>query len=648
LILALAFIATTVFFGYAASRFFEFLDDWLERVAFALFFGFLCAGWIALVFSWLVFESLGVGSIFSTMIVLLAFGGFLFLEGRKRALQSRALQSRPVFASVLALVAIVVLVYAALNFSAVLFDNERGGWSAVVNVWGDYPLHVALINSFVLRDNFPPQYPVLVGSPLAYPFLTDFFTSVLVKSGFGLREAIWFSNVALFFSLVVFLFFLAKEFSSSKKIAGLALLFFLFNGNAGVLNAFSDALKNPSVLLQPPQDYSHDEPRGLFFMNVVYAVFVPERSALFGFTAAVLIYLLLWRNAFEPIARQRKREFLLAGILFGLLPLTHAHSFLAVGVVAAFLFFNNPTRAWLYFILPTVLSVPQLVWMSQQVTPAMITAHLGWIASNETKTFSELVGFWLANGWIALVLSLAAFAFAKPRQLVFFAPFLALFFAGNVLRFQPWDWDNFKVFMHWGLFASILAALVVVRLWRVAACGKKVLVRVFGVRVFGVGACGFRVLAVVLVVLAIGSGVLSMLWMSVGVNARFEVFSASDLRVADWIRVNTPANAVFLTSDAHNHLVVSIAGRRIVMGFTGWLWSHGLNYGERERDVKLAFASADCRVLRKYGVTHVFVSHFEAKLFPNVNAFESSPFFEKVFDESFPNARNYKVFKVLC
>ncbi|NYZ78045.1 hypothetical protein H0N96_01440, partial [Candidatus Micrarchaeota archaeon] len=402
MILALAFITAAVFFGYAASRFFDFIDDWLKRAAFALFFGFLCAAWVALVFSWLVFGSLGVGSILSAVVVLLAVGGVLFFKGgckRKRA-------ERLVSARVLALVALVVLVYAALNFSAVLFSNDRGGWSAIVNVWGDYPLHIALINSFVLRDNFPPQYPVLEGSPLAYPFITDFLTSVLINGGFGLREAIWFSNVALFFSLVVFLFYLAKEFSSSKKIAALALLFFLFNGNAGIMNAFGDALQNPGALLQPSLDYSHDEPRGLFFMNVIYAVFVPERSALLGFTAAVVIYLLLWRNVFEPSGRQRKREFLLAGILFGLLPLTHAHSFLAAGVAAAFFFFNKPTRNWLYLLIPAaVLAAPQILWMSQQIGPNTISAHLGWIASNEGKPFFDLAGFWLANGWVVLVLS---------------------------------------------------------------------------------------------------------------------------------------------------------------------------------------------------------------------------------------------------
>lgn len=637
MILALAFITAAVFLGYAASRFFDFLDDWLKRAAFALFFGFLCAAWVALAFSWLVFGSLGFASVFSAIVVLLAVGGFLFFKSRKRALRLH-----PVSARVLALVALVVLVYAALNFSAVLFDNDRGGWSAVVNVWGDYPLHIALINSFVLRNNFPPQYPVLEGSPLAYPFITDFFTSVLVKGGFGLREAIWFSNVALFFSLVVFLFYLAREFSASKKIAALALLFFLFNGNAGVLNAFGDAVKNPGVLLQPAQDYSHDEPRGLFFMNVIYAVFVPERSALLGFTAAVLIYLLLWRNVFEPSGRQRKREFLFAGILFGLLPLTHAHSFLAAGVAAAFFFFNKPTRNWLYLIIPAaLLAAPQILWMSQQIGPSTMSAHLGWIASNEGKPFFDLVGFWLANGWVVLVLSLVALAFAKPRQIVFFAPFLALFIAGNVLRFQTWDWDNYKVFMHWSLFASIFAAMAVMKLFEAGSVGRK--------RISELRAYGFKALAVVLVVLAIGSGVLSMLWMSAGSNARYEVFSASDLQVAEWIRANTPPNAVFLTSDTHNHLVHSIAGRQIVMGFAGWLWSHGLNYGKQERDVKFAYASADCRVLKKYGVTHVFIGPPEAKLFPNVNAFESSPYFKKVFDETFPeNFQDYKIFKVLC
>src|SRR3990167_2826606 len=37
-------------------------------------------------------------------------------------------------------------------------------------VWTDWPVHLAITNSFVKGDNFPPQNPQFDGENLAYPF----------------------------------------------------------------------------------------------------------------------------------------------------------------------------------------------------------------------------------------------------------------------------------------------------------------------------------------------------------------------------------------------------------------------------------------------------------------------------------------------
>ncbi len=630
--IALIIFLAGLFFGWASSLLLNFINNLLKRIAFSIFIGFVSVTWLSLVFSWLFFKQLGLASTLTTVIILFIAAVFLLFRARKQ----KSITIEPLSPSVAVIIVSMVCVYAILNFTTILFTNERGGWSGEISAWADYPFHLGLINSFVLRDNFPPQYPILIGAPLTYSFAIDFLTAVFVKNGFGLRETIWFVNIALFFCMIVFMFYLAKEFSFSKKAAAIALILFLFNGNAGIFNALNDAAKNPAVLLQPAQDYSHDETDGLFYMNVFYAVLVPQRTILLGFTAALLVYFLLFKNFSEPPDGQSRREFLLAGILFGMLPLMHSHSFIAVGVVAAISFLYRPSRTWLYFIIPAALvALPQIIWINQHAVSQMISLHLGWISSNEGKPLIDVVWFWLANGWIVLVLSFAGLFFLTRRQLIFYVPFIVLFFIGNTIRFQPWDFDNYKIFMHWHLFASIVAAIAFVKLLESGSGKGFAFLRVYG----------FKALAIALVVFGIASGVLTVLWMTVGENARYEDFSPTELGIADWIKINTPANAVFLTSDAHNSIVQSVAGRQIVMGFNGWLWSHGLNYQQTDSDVKVIYSTGNCSLIKKYGINYIFVSPQESNLNPNMALFESR--FEKVFSKS-DGESNYSIYKTTC
>lgn len=630
----LIIVLTSLFFGWSSSLFFNFIDNLLKRIAFSILIGFISTTWLSLIFSWFFFKNLGLASTLMTIIVLLISGMFLWFKAKER----KSVMLEPLSRSEIVIIALIVGVYAALNFTTVLFTNEQGGWSGMISAWADYPFHLGLINSFVLRDNFPPQYPVLINSPLTYSFLIDFFTAVLVKNGLGLREGIWFVNIALFFCLCVFMFYLAEEFSFSKKVAVITLLLFLFNGNAGIFNALNEAVENPAALLKPGHDFSHDDTGGLFYMNVFYVVLIPQRTILLGFTAALLVYFLLFKNFLEPSKGQSRREFLLAGLMFGLLPLMHGHSFIAVGVVAAILFLYRPSRSWLYFIIPAILlALPQFVWINQHSVNQMFSVHLGWITSNEGKPLIDILLFWLANGWIVFVLSFIGLAFATRKQMMFYAPFLVLFLAGNIIRFQPWDFDNYKIFMHWHLLASMVAAISIVKLFE---AGKNSKDRFSSLRFYG-----FRTLAIALIVFGIASGVLTILWMEIGENARYQDFSPAELEIAQWIKTNTPNNAIFLTSDAHTSIVQSIAGRQIVLGYMGWLWSHGLNYQKIEPDVKAIYSTGNCDLIKKYGINYIFVGPQESNLNPNTAFFDSS--FEKVFSKS-DSTYTYNIFKTKC
>ena len=90
------------------------------------------------------------------------------------------------------------------------------------------------------------------------------------------------------------------------------------------------------------------------------------------------------------------------------------------------------------------------------------------------------------------------------------------------------------------------------------------------------------------------------------------LYSPSEISVAEWITTNTPEKSIFLTSDRHNHPAL-LAGREVVMGYTGWLWTHGFDYLLVGNDVIKMYQNADFDLMRKYNVSYIYVGPDEQK-----------------------------------
>ena len=55
--------------------------------------------------------------------------------------------------------------------------------------WGDMPMHLGFITSIAVQGTFPPEYSILPGERLCYPFLCDSVSSSLYLLGTPLRWA---------------------------------------------------------------------------------------------------------------------------------------------------------------------------------------------------------------------------------------------------------------------------------------------------------------------------------------------------------------------------------------------------------------------------------------------------------------------------
>ncbi|MFN7170048.1 MAG: hypothetical protein ACK4NT_02255 [Candidatus Omnitrophota bacterium] len=135
-------------------------------------------------------------------------------------------------------------------------------------------------------------------------------------------------------------------------------------------------------------------------------------------------------------------------------------------------------------------------------------------------------------------------------------------------------------------------------------------------------------LVVILIFFSTFSGMIDYLYLN---RVSFIMADKKAQDVAEWVRKNIPASALILTSDTHNHPVSMLTGRNVVLGYKGWMWSMGFDYGEIEKDVQKIYHSADLELIRKYKITHIVISHYEDGLRPNLRAFLKSPYFKEIF-----------------
>ena len=192
----------------------------------------------------------------------------------------------------------------------------------------------------------------------------------------------------------------------------------------------------------------------------------------------------------------------------------------------------------------------------------------------------------------------------------------------NLIAFRPWDWDNTKFLFFWFLAVCILVAALLTKAWREQ---RTPLV---------------RTLIAGIVTTMILSGLLANYLQMSGKDRNMEL-SADDLRVAEQVRELTPAHATFAVSFQHNHPVPVMAGRRVVMSYTGWLYAFGIDYAQRERDVRAIFALAPNMpaLLDKYDVDYVVIGPVERQEFsPDVAAFRSR--YQRII-----NTGNYEILK---
>jgi hypothetical protein len=485
--------------------------------------------------------------------------------------------------------------------------TPNGLYAGYVNIWGDWAAHLSFAGSFAYGHNFPPEYPIDPGHHLGYPFMIDFLAANLVPLGSRLTSSLVLTSGLLGLAFPAVLYLAAQRFVGGRAGPAMAVFVFLLSGGLGFVYLLGDLQHlGLAALLHLPREYTLNRDLNYQWLNPVLAYLVPQRSTLFGFSLALVALAMLWVAAQSGSGW---RPFVFAGVLAGVMPIFHVHAYGTVVALSLFWAVFTRRAQWLGFFIPALaIGVPILVWMWPPANTSVCgnspSLHgycfeVGWLSYLDWQhdlpiwIGRDWAWFWIKNTSVFIPLLVAAQILRKWISTPFpswFAPVWLWFLVPSVIVLQPWDWDNTKFFVFWALLGSILVGGFLARMFQRGA--------------------GSAIVASGLLVLLGLSGALDLARASdFGVSAvRFT--DTGGLQVADWVRAHTSPTALFVVADEHNSPIPTLAGRRVLIGYPGWLWTYGLpDYIQKGDDEKriLKGDPATPDLVQRYGVDYVMI-----------------------------------------
>ena len=516
-------------------------------------------------------------------------------------------------------------------FSRAVIEEAGGIATGLLNNFGDLPFHISVITSFAYGNNFPPEDPTYAGVRFTYPFLSDFASAMFVRCGASLRDATFIVSFMLAVAFVGLVHRWALVMLKDKLAAVITPLLVLLNGGLGWYLLFRNAVEGDGGLwgalkdLQP--SFTVIPETTWRWGNAISALLVPQRGFLMGLPLAVIVFTQWWlvldkdsdvqkregeakktkqRPPMpEPVSTRfplRTRRMIAAGVAAGLLPLVHAHSFVVVmGMAACLALIHIRWREWFaFFAVASAIAIPQLLWstLNSAVDASTFFAwELGWDRGNDNP-----VVFWFKNTGLFIPLVVAAILMKSNgylvgrRLLVFYLPFTLCFIIPNVVKMAPWIWDNIKVLYYFWLASAPLVALLLAWLWRRG-----------GVQ---------RVIAVLLFACVTAAGALDVAGIAFR-DAKYGIFDAAGVRFAERVKQLTPPRSLIIHAPVHN-TPVFLTGRRSLMGYPGHIWTHGLEFVQREGEIKRIYLGAPdaTQLLKSYGIDYAVIGPLERVVTP--------------------------------
>ncbi len=678
------FLLLGIFFVFLFWR----AENPLVRIFLGSVAGSACMIWFPVIFSFFF------GFTMTSHIAALLFAGILFfgaLVYLKKKKPSVPLLPKEGWQT--GRYAYLLLVLPLFVFFAMLLNSHIIPYAADGSIhtgqatYGDMNMHLSFITSIARQGTFPPDYSMLPGTKLAYPFLCDSVSSSLLLLGSSLRVAYILPMLAAFLQLMLGVLLLGRALLRSRGKAMLAWFFFFFNGGLGFLY-FIPGITKKSYTFKELFEGFYILPTNLLeqnirWSNVVNDILLPQRASLFGWSILIPAIYILYRG----VSGNRKNYFIAAGCFAASLPMIHTHSFLAMGMVCAM---------WLIYAVRTELNAS---WRHKESKIELCAVFFFFLVMclldihRRMNGPSEMLYFVLGIS-VAAVVSIfciwsvvrglrsngrdsvaAGFVILLGIVLLFALPQLVYWTFGQASGdgfFRGYfNWanqnDTYLVFyiknmgIVWGL--GILALIFtktrnyfivapVFFIWTIAELiafqpneydNNKILYVAYLLLCMFVSGYVVDILrklgkkavtvSVLSVVLFLGS-ISAFLTLGREYVSDYELYGEDEVKMCKYIEKHTNPSDVILTDTRHNNGVVCLTGRNIVCGSGSFLFFHGVDYQERESDVEAMYQNPkDPDLFDKYHVKYIYLGESERQNYEIMMENDFAETFELVHTE---------------
>lgn len=375
----------------------------------------------------------------------------------------------------------IFLLFCFFTFS-VWLTYKSFGYNAVTHEFriarhqvGDFGLHIALIRSFSLGDNFPVQSPLYPGKPLAYHYYFDLASGMLEKIGLPIDIAFNGLSSICFTALLWLMYKLPQlVFKEGKAIGIISVLLFIFPSSLTFIDFFRNKTFDLSLVkeLWYLPDYIHKGPFDGSIISIFFTlnVFLNQRHLIAALAVGLgVLYLVL-----EKLLSSKKislQLIIVLAVILGLSSRFHTIIFLSDLLVITVLFILfRKTKLLLPFLIPSiVLFIPHLLDISKQQQHDFI--YLGFLSPRPFALDSFFI-FWIMNIGISFILIPLGFIWSNTKQKKVFFSFLPLFLIGNVLQLSFHIKHNHSLFNYFFILANFYIAFAVIVMWKKKIWGK--------------------------------------------------------------------------------------------------------------------------------------------------------------------------------
>lgn len=588
----------------AAERLFGGLKA-MTRVWLGLVLGLVMMMWLPSLWAFALRFSLAAQLLGLLTAGLIAFACVFFIKRKPEWSTMRLDHSQPgpVLCAVLVVPLLIVSVY--LFHTHILRPGENGLYVGQ-STYGDLCLHLG-IAAGLQNASYPPEYTLLPGTMLGYPFLSDALSASMMMLGTPMRWAFLLPSILMIGLVYLGFVMLAWEMVGDKRAVALAFFLVFLNGGLGFVYAMDKMGADPSRFFEIFTGY-YQAPANLVdenvrWSNLIVDLLIPQHTFLAGWTVVIpALYLLL-----RAMKSKRWQDFAVLGVLAGCIPMIHTHSFLALGLISlgamAFMLLKqkgDERRHSLYnFLLyggvAVILAAPQLLMWSvpQTVNGGSLRFQFNWVNWENGSLIDGYFWFWIKNVGLVYLLLLPAGLLSRGRQKAMACGALVIYVVAELILFQPNEYDNNKLFY--------VAFMVMMPL--VAQYVMKVFDRLKDLR-------GTRALLAVFIGMSVLSGTLSVgrEWVS-----NYQLFSTAEVEASEFIKSETDQDAVFVTADNHNNVPAALAGRKLVCGTPLYLFFHGVDYADQAAAVQqiLEFPEESQELMQRYGVDYIYLGAYE-------------------------------------